>query len=143
MIDISALKTELLTDPLGVGYGPSVGAGSDGATADLINAKTGPGAANVKREPITPDVFFTAIPATEFLALTPLALQQLSVVLSQPTIDLTDQNTRDIVQGIFPTTAVKTALGGFKNRVGSRAEKLFGTGTVVSIDNVATALRGK
>ena len=48
-VDFSALKTEILSDPKGMGYGPLVSTGRDIGIANLLNSLTGSGAGPVDR----------------------------------------------------------------------------------------------
>ena len=56
-MDYAALKTELTTDPKGLGYAASLASTNDVATAVLINATTGPGAAVVPLVSLSHDDF--------------------------------------------------------------------------------------
>lgn len=144
-IDYAALKSEILTDPVNVGYAPFVTSGQDQAIADLLNAKTGNGVGQVPREPISAADFIAAINATEMATLTALQLTQVQIIAGASTVNIGDSDVQAWVSQTFgqvtaPNT--RTTLTALATRIASRAEVLFGAGTRISSSDVSFALRG-
>jgi hypothetical protein len=141
-IDYAALKSEIQADPTILGYAPFVTAGSDIGVAGLLNATRA--GISVFRNDLGVREVINAIDATNFASLTQIQVSKLMLLFtSTPTIDATNANTRTIFLGIFSgMTATVNALTALASRTGSRAEQLFGAGTVVGHLDVARALRG-
>ena len=91
-IDYAALKSEILSDPLALGYAGPASKGSDQALAGILNLPRGGGTFAADREPVAVSVLFAHIDADEFLSLPALPLQQLQAVLAAGTIALNDPN---------------------------------------------------
>jgi len=143
-VDISGLRTELLSDPLSLGYSGQIAAGSDNGVVAIINQVRTSGF-TVFRNDITPREVVNRIVAADFTTATQIQLTKLELLFQGTPIDATLSGVRTNFQNIFSGTA--TLLSGFlgsglSQRNGSRAEILFGTGTNVTSTNVATALRG-
>jgi hypothetical protein len=142
----AALTTEINTDPLSLGYAPFKTQGSDGfaAIAVLLNKTTGAGAANVFKNNIAAVDIQGALDPTEFATLTATQLNQLSVMLSGGVINSGSASVRSIIVAIFSPSAsfpnTRAALAAIASRAGSRAEVLFGTGTVIAYQQVEQAL---
>ncbi len=145
---ITALTSELRNDPAGLGYSANVESGNDAANAALLNSLTGAGAGSVPSDPMARDqVLLNLAPALITLASLSDTLQAkwdriLSVLQSADTLAIGNTN----VQGLF-TAAVsdgvltsEQAAAFPATRTGSRAEVLFGNGTVVTDEDVAGAL---
>jgi hypothetical protein len=167
---IVLLRTELQTDPLAYGYAAQITAGSDTNVATLVNlvrnGTTVPKSSNgqaigtagaavvVARVDVTPQEVIEAIAVVDFAA-TPAgvnnitwagswfeSMMQLRAVTLLKAADLS--NTRvmtNILKLLTNGSASETRLTAVGQRNGSRAEKLFGAGVVVSTDEVAAALR--
>jgi hypothetical protein len=161
MIDLTVLRTELLTDPNAYGYAEYVADGSDQATADLLNAvRDGvtvprPGkpigaAISVRRADITPSELLEAIDSRDIAASPAASLlawfQSVTQLAQIRLLNADGSNTRVIanLQRLITldTNLSRTRLTAIASRAGSRAEQLFGTGTRVEWSDVATALRG-
>lgn len=142
-IDYAALKTELGTDPAGIGYAASVAAGNDTETARLINeVRTVAPTFTINRGPVSSQLVVNEFDATEFGLLVTNDLLRLSIVTQFGTVDLSDASTRQILGAIFPAGGpTRTNLIALATRACSRAEFLFGRGTEVSPVDVAKALR--
>jgi hypothetical protein len=149
MIDYTALKNEITTDPLGLGYALFVSAGNDQAVVDLLNTTTGPSAAQVSLPYLSRTTFLGAIlPATLVLPTLSADLQSkwgriLAVVRASDGVDLTDSGVQGLIalaagDGVL-TSDQAAAIG---KRTGSRAEVLFGAGTTIKNNDVSYALRG-
>jgi hypothetical protein len=156
MIDYAALKTELTTDPAALGYSPHVAAGEDGALEQLINA---PNAAWVKKMPQIPipDVLSWAAggpiaPITDASNNTASPVRGICLAAlrmfngTQTALDVS----RSDVQAMFGnlvaagtiTQAQHDSLMNLQNvSPASRAEVLWGPGTVIGHLDIAKALR--
>lgn len=143
-INYAVLKTEIQTDPSGIGYAPNVASGNDVAVAAQLNEVriTAPAFA-INRGEVSSRLVVNEFDATEFGALTTNQLQQLSIITQFGTVDLGDASTRQILGAIFPSGGpTRTSLTALSTRSCSRAEFLFGLGVNVSQSDVAKALRG-
>ena len=141
-VPLSELKTELQTDPNGLGYAPLTSSGQTKATADLINTVQSTAAYLVFFPTVTSYAVHAAFDPTEFATLAALSLNQLSVMLSGGLVNSASSSTRTILLNIFtgmPTT--RGNLAAVMRRQGSRAEVLWGIGTIVMQDEVERALR--
>ncbi|MFL6141664.1 MAG: hypothetical protein ACJ72N_07315 [Labedaea sp.] len=136
------LTAELNGDPAALGYAVLVATGDDAGVAAILNAPT---ATNVFRNNIGVHEVVAAIAPADFAALTVLQVAKLQLLFTgTTTIDATSANTRALFVGIFAGMATSAAsLTALASRPGSRAEVLFGTGTVVTASDVSLALRGR
>jgi hypothetical protein len=143
MINYPALKTELLTDPAALGYSGPFAAGQDQTCATLLNA-VGAGAAFSLFKPTiaTTDVQACLDP-TEFTALTSTQLSQLTIMLAGGSVNTGAASVRTIMAGIFTPSGsfpnTRAALVAIAKQQGSRAEVLFGVGTVIQHSDIAKA----
>lgn len=140
----AALRSEIQTDPAGVGYAPAAASGADGAVADLLNAAGVGVGYSIFRKSVGVHEVIGAIDSANFASLTALQLAKLQLLFAGTAdVDATDLNTRNIATGIFTGMAATLAnLAVLVKRQGSRAEVLWGDGTRVSADDVGHALRG-
>ncbi len=150
---IAALKTELNTDPRGYGFAADLASGNDSGLVAKLNLKRDGAPGNVPANPtgaggqasgiIT--VFRTDIPVKEviasiapvdYAALTQLQISKITLQFAGTgmIIDATNANTRGSFAGIFSSMSAPTvaAVNALAQRVGSRAEELFGTGAVIT-----------
>ena len=140
---LTQLANEINADPTGLGYAAFTNAGNDQGVVTLINAVGVSGSFQVPREPIPTAMFIANMDPTEFAALTNVQLLRLQIILSGGTVDINGANTRASLLAIFPSNGVtKTNIAALLNRQGSRAEVLWGIGTIVTTDNVSKAMRG-
>jgi hypothetical protein len=147
-INYAELKTELTTDPVNVGYAPYVTAQNDVQMAALINATTGNGAATITLPTMSNADFVLAFAPYLSNVSGLSAPKQLyyvdllwPAILQMGTIDFANANVAGILgqtvtDGLL-TSAQATALN---QRTGSRAETLFGAGTIVQASDIALAL---
>lgn len=141
LINYSQLATEINTDPQSLGYTPLKTAGNDAGIASVLNTAT---ATNVFKPTVTAADVQSALDPTEFASLSSTQLNQLSVMLAGGVINSGVASVRQIVisiftpSGSFPST--RAALAALAQRSGTRAEVLFGVGTVVAANDVAKAL---
>ena len=143
-VDLGALKTELATDPKALGL-PAFFEKDAGTPAKLLNT-VGVGVAfQVNREPVTPVVVLKQIDKDEWKTIGSLNVTMLSAVFAAAPLDLSDPTTLSLLQSCFPVLATKTIanMAALAKRQGSRAEVLFGTGVIISAQNVADAWRSK
>lgn len=145
MIDLPALKSEITTDPLALGYAPYVTAGNDNAVTGLLNALNGAGAATVTLLSMSHDSFALMIaPAVMALGSATAALQakwnpMLNLVSGISLASLTPM-VMGMLNGLVTDgllTAAEITAG--TTRTGSRAEVLWGVGTVIAWRDVAAA----
>lgn len=141
-IDYAALKTELQTDPQTMGYAPLIADGSDNQLAALLNALTGPGAGAVDRDILPAYEIVDAVVQAEYDPLTAAQKQQLLLITGAGQVNIRATNTRAALAAMFgPGTTTRANMLALQTRTGSRAEVLFGIGTVITADDVAIALR--
>lgn len=149
MIDPTELGTEISTDPEGLGLGELYDEGQYQGVANALNSLTGPGAASINLPSVSKDNFILAIaPALLVIPTLSSDLQTkwnliLNTVLGVNLIDLTNSNVTDLLEdavsdGVLTSDQVTAAT----TRIGSRAEVLWGAGTVVSAEDVSLAITG-
>lgn len=135
-LSLPALKTELQTDPTGLGYAAHIMSGTTWRLADLLNLPR-----------VAIRTFRTAIPTweviaattkTEYDALTAGNKQLYQILVSAGTIDGSNAEIRAMFASIFSAGPTRTALAAMAERDGTRAEQLFGVS--VSTDDCAHAL---
>ena len=144
---LTQLKSELQTDPLAIGYGPYVTAGNDNACADLINALTGPGAAPITLTSQTKGAILLGItPALDQLAtgvnlanvVIPAAVAAKwqsrfqALAAGDPVMELSTAFMNMLAQLVTDSLTTQPYIDAFTKRTGSRAEFLWGAGTVIS-----------
>ena len=156
MISITAIKNEILLDPVVIGYAPAYAAGDDFFVSNLFNTITGLGTAKMLHDSLARGVVIKGvIPATDQLA----SGLTISGIVITPALNAKWQNRfaalRAADDRIIIDTGFMFLLNGLVSdgliqqpyidaltmKTGSRAEVLFGTGTVISIAQVA-ATRG-
>lgn len=138
-MDPLALKAELQTDPAALGYAPHLATGSFSPVVALINA---PKAGVVMYRGVLPAyAVLDVMDEAEYTGLTADKKKLCDLLLSVGQVNTDSATTRARFASIFPAGPTRTALLALAQRVGSRAEELFGQGTVVSADDIALALR--
>ena len=152
-MDYGALKTELTTDPLGLGYASTLPT-SDIATAALLNANTGKGAGTIMvpsysrggllalliplEDQLSSGVNISGVAFTQ-LVLTKWAGRFDALRSGDPviaTVVILPMLASAVTDGLT-TTAYVTQI---TNRICSRAETLFGAGTVVQHQDISKAM---
>lgn len=129
-----ALKTEIQTDPAGLGYGTWATPADDARIAGLINDAT---KRTINRMLVPSWEIVGAFNPAEFVALTQLQQAQLTTILSGGLVNIQNTNVRSIVGGIFPVGPTRTALLALQTQTVSRADELnFGT---VQVGELTTA----
>lgn len=142
---LQQLKTELTTDPTGIGYAALQAQGL-GAVATAINLPRA--SIQVKRADISPSEVFHALDLTD-LVTNPGATTNsyLECLLTAPyplrlqNDDGTDTPVKANVVSILKSGAsgTKTRLLALQTRDGSRAEQLWGTNTTVPVLDIQNA----
>lgn len=149
------LKTELQTDPTAIGYATDLANRTDHKLAEAVNLVRL--SITVKRKDVSARELYEAIEVTDYTALpgSPTAAQLsaerrylgwLTGLIALDRVRLqNDDNTVTPVganlQAMFAGgTGTRTRITALMTRTGSRAEQLFGVGTVVTVDDVSTAL---
>lgn len=161
-ISYVALKAELLNDPLTYGYATPIANGDDIAVAALINklrnGTDGEAAITVRKPDVRSKDIWESIAVADFPSLsanpnaTQLSTERRSLswmegLANIPTIRLLNDDGSDTpvianLQAMFPAgSGTRNRLIALAQRVGSRAEQLFGPDVRVTSDDVATALR--
>jgi hypothetical protein len=137
------LTTELNTDPKALGYAALRSASNYIGLAAKVNS-TYAGVGVVFRNDVTANEVLVALVWSEISALTTNNWLALHALLIPEVIDATKATIRAIFAGLFPaatfplTSASLTALA--KKAGPSRADELWGYGTVVGEQDVANAL---
>lgn len=138
---LPVLKNELINDPKGLGYAPLYANGQDADLATMINLVREGGDYQVDNDPVLPRDVVKAITQADLDALTPTALQKLTILFLLGTLDLSDATTRGLLASIFPPGGgTRTALSVLSKRQGTRGEVLFASrGIRVTASDVAAA----
>ena len=140
-IDKAALKSELLTDPTGLGYAAQIALGSYQGCADLLNQPRG--SITVLRPDVRGTDVFGSIVIGEYDALTASRRDFVNLLIAMSAVDATNATIRANVLAIFGAgTTTRANFAALAQRIGSRAEQLFGTGIQVTHADVGYALRG-
>lgn len=144
-IDLVALKDEIEQDPEKLGYAPLMERGSDADVAHILNDKAGNGAALYRVASLPRDSFLYALlPATFALATKSAAVQSkwdriLSVVRSVQSIPLSNDIMDTLYGLVVDGLATPEEIDAIGKIQGSRAEILFGQGTIIHHLQVAAA----
>lgn len=124
-MDYQALKTELLTDPLALGFSGL----SNTAAADKLNeVPANPAVGRQLERDIVPtwEVFEATVPA-EWAALSAAEKQRYQSMLAMGSVNLKKPNTRLALASIFgAATTTRANLIALQNIAASRAAVLFG-----------------
>ena len=138
-VSVSELRTELTTDPTGLGYAAQIAVGNDAQLAEMVNQV---------RTTIT--VFRNDVQSWELLASTVKAdwdalaagdKDLYQALIAAGRLDATRASLRNLITALFPAgSTTRTNLQAIAQRTGSRAEQLWGA--AVSVGQVSAALRG-
>ena len=161
---LTTLRNEIQGDPATYGYAALASAGNHQAITDLLNkvrdGTDGEAAITVRRRNIRPVEILEAVAVSDLPAIqsTPTANQQvthqrnfayltwlmgLADDIRLVNDDGSDTQVRTNLLALFAAgTGTRTRLGVLSQRNGSRSELLFGTDTVVSVEDVGRALAG-
>ncbi len=142
VFSISALRSELLTDPVSLGYAGAIATGDQNTVFMLLNTPFSGGGFQVNRDPVPPEAVFGAIHPDDYAAMTTTELTRLQVIMTLPSIDLADTSTHTIVDGLFQTGSItRQNILVLQYRDGSRSEVLWGEGRIVTINQIDQALQ--
>lgn len=140
-VDLTALATEINTDPASLGLVALKNAGSDQAIADALNLVRAGAGFVVNRTDISARELMGAVVNTEYLALDTGHQNLWQTLLITAPVDASNTQTRTTVAAIFSSgTTTRANLVALSTRQGSRAEVLWGAGTVVRAIDVSRAL---
>ncbi|HEY5867089.1 MAG TPA: hypothetical protein VI542_16325 [Candidatus Tectomicrobia bacterium] len=147
-IGLSALRVELLTDPVSIGYAPHVSNGTFSIVAGIVNsvsanAHTITSAVGVSR--VASLDLQVAVVAAEFLALSAgtQALWNAALTASVNGIAISNATFRQQVTTVWSAgTTTRANLVALQERPCSRAETLFGERAIVDVNEVAKAANG-
>ena len=145
-INYAVLETELTTDPNGYGYAPLVAAGADAVLADMLN-EVRP-SITVRRIDVSPNEVLEAIDVRDFVA-NPNAgwvawFESVTQLRTMRLLLDDGSNTRvrsNLNRLLGDTNGSMTRVQTISQRTGSRAEQLFGPGTVLAHGDISRALR--
>lgn len=149
MIDYDVLKTEVQGNAA-LGLPALAGSGNDLGVAANLNSLTGAGTGIVFVSPMARDDFLLKL-APVYLQLPNMSgvVQQkwdriLGVIRAADVVEVA----KPAVQNLLATAVADGVLtwpqaSGVAARIGSRAEVLFGAGTVLSQNDISKALRGQ
>lgn len=136
---IQQLAAEIAADPKNLGYAAFSVNGNDAAVASLLNSLSGPGVGPVASVTMTRDEALLAFsPALLTITALSTALQSkwdriLSALTSLNVLDCTSAAVQAILtQAITDSVLTQEQVTNFNQRTGSRAEVLWGAGTIVS-----------
>lgn len=127
-MDYPALRTELTTDPVALGYAPL----TDQAAADRLNATTT--GRTLPRANVPTTEVLGAIVNTEWPAAGSLSADKLARILAMPYVDASNTRIRALIGDIFAAgTGSRTNLLALGTVTVSRATEL-GLGAVAALD---------
>jgi len=139
-MDLTALKTELTTDPAGLGYAAHIVTGSFSPIVDLLAAPRA--GFTVFRGVIPSYEIINATAPAEWASLTAVEKQRYQTLTGAGDVDVSNTNVRAAFGAMFGAgTLTRDALVALASRPGSRAEQVLGTGVTVNAEDIATALR--
>lgn len=140
---LAQLKTELQSDPKGLGYAAPIAAGDDTAVAALVNS-TYAGVGTVWRSSVPVADFLAALVWSEVSTFTQTQWEAFSVMLIPLRIDASQVNVRNFFAGLFTgkTVTLQNLTAAAKVTAPSRAQELWGDTAVVSVADIGYALRG-
>ena len=127
MIDRAALKTELLTDPAGVGYATFIRPEGN-SSIHLANLGNAPQVAiRINKGPVVSSELVLAIDQSEYDALSDRKALQWQTLTASPEVDLSDARVMAQITAIFGgASATLSTINTLSQRNGSRFEALFG-----------------
>lgn len=144
-MDILALKSEIESDPKGIGYATHIRGGACGTIADLLNATTGPGAGTITLAWQRRDPFLTGLIGPLLVLATKDSATQAKwdrILATLRAAEWIDVSKAIQLLGLAQADGLidDDGIAALTTRVGSRAEVLFGDGASVTYQQVAQAL---
>lgn len=138
--DAAALADELNNDPDGIGYAAALASNDYNALRDLLAERRNQYSVFRASVPMG-DVYGAVDWDGDFLNLSAEQRDAFRLVTSTDTLDAVSQNIQDVFTSFFPGgSETRTALLELVQRDASRAEDLFGVGTVITSTDIQTAL---
>lgn len=138
-IDLVALRAELTNDPAGMGYAPFL---AEGAFTPIVSLLNGAKSGSLLRGLVAAWEIAGSIERTEWAAITAADRAYIQMLLSAGSVNVASQRVQDAFANAFGVgSATRAALVALLRQPGTRAEILFGLGTVVTADDVARAWR--
>ena len=146
-MNYTTLKTEIETDPAKLGYEPFVASGNDQAIANLLNTA---GSGTIAVPNLDRATFLLNI-SPAYLALPGVSgvVQSkwdriLDSVRASESVDFTSPYAQSLLGAAVQDGILTQAqVASLNQRTGSRAEVLFGPGTIIQQSDVSMALRNK
>lgn len=145
---IALLRTELESDPVGLGYSDHIAAGRDGDIESLINAITGPGVGTVTLPSVpTPAVLLGLAPAMLILNDKDEKTRDrwdriIGTIQAVDTLTINASNLATFGLAIVDGLLTLQQAEAIYKRPGTRAEVLFGVNAYADSSDIAKALRG-
>jgi len=140
-VNLSTLRTELLTDPRGLGYSAGISIGDHNRISDLLN--TSAASHSVSTGTVYSLGMQQSVVPAEYAILSAAQRDLWGAIVATAIDGIAISNTliRSQVAFIWALgTVTRTNLLALDTRIGSRAEVLFGEGTVVFSTEVGKAL---
>jgi len=147
-MDYTVLSNEINTDPLNLGYAQYITMGSDYGISLLLNSTAGNGTGTIALSTMNNADFVTAF--LPYLAnLDGLTAQKQGfytliwqTILAMPVINFSDGTVEGIMnQAVADGLLTQAQAISLNQRIGSRAEVLFGAGVIIDHLDIAQALR--
>ena len=141
MLTLSALRTELLTDPTGIGYSTAVTRADHNTLVDLVNRSAASYVVSIGT--VTAINLQSVVVASEYAVLSGGQRDLWNAVLTAATGGVPISNTaiRAQVAVVWSAgTTTRSNLLALDTRTGTRAEVLFGEGVRVTSTDVQKAL---
>jgi hypothetical protein len=139
MANYTAIKSEIQTDPVALGYGAWTTVTDDIRIQGILND---PSKRPLPRVAISGMLIMNACDPTEFAALTAIQLQRLATIVAPTQVDLANANIRAILTSIFPaagpTRTALIALWAAQQQTQSRAQELGLGGTIEDVTYART-----
>ena len=148
-IGLSALRVELLTDPVSIGYAPHVSNGSFGILSLILNsvsANAGTVTSAVTVGRVFADDMQQCVVPTEYSVLAAAGRDLWNAVLTGAVRGIAISNTvlRSQITAVWSAglSGTRNNLIALQTRACTRGETLFGESTVVDVNDVAKAVNG-
>jgi hypothetical protein len=134
-INTAQLRSEIQTDPIALGYAAPVAAKNWQGVADILN-NPNQGAINVSH--VNSQALQSAVNPAEYLALSQGQRDLWAAILAQGSVSVNDAGIKAQALAVFTAAATSTraAFTQLLTKPASRAEALFGLGTVIGYYDV-------
>ena len=140
MFTAQELHDEITTDPKGLGYGALLAAGDDEGVATLLNS-TYAGVGIVYRPNLPAHEILGSLVAAEVAGWTQVKWVAFTALISTGTVDATNPNIRALFQQLVGagTASLANMNNAAKVTSPTRAEELWGAGTIITSSDVGVA----